>query len=133
VAFNAAVSNRGTQSAVASACANLVAGEAVAREGGGVFLSFMDVVARGACELARSITFALLQRQIERYMGSNDGFAHSTKESTTMLLAIIRAIQSFKDYHRNLRELSQLTDRELADIGIDRADIPRVAAGHALD
>ena len=62
VAFNAAVSNRGTQSAVASACPNLVAGKAVAREGGGVFLSFMDVVARGACELARSITFALLQR-----------------------------------------------------------------------
>jgi uncharacterized protein YjiS (DUF1127 family) len=50
-----------------------------------------------------------------------------------MLLTIIRAIQSFKDYHRNLRELSQLTDRELADIGIDRADIPRVAAGNALD
>ncbi len=50
-----------------------------------------------------------------------------------MLLSILRAIQSFKDYHRNLRELSQLTDRELADIGIDRADIPRVAAGHALD
>ena len=50
-----------------------------------------------------------------------------------MLLSIIRAIQSFKDYHRNLRELSQLTDRELADIGIDRADIPRVAAGHAID
>jgi uncharacterized protein YjiS (DUF1127 family) len=50
-----------------------------------------------------------------------------------MLLAIIRAIQSFKDDHRNLRELSALTDRELADIGIDRADIPRVAAGHALD
>ncbi|MDQ8728832.1 DUF1127 domain-containing protein [Bradyrhizobium sp. LHD-71] len=50
-----------------------------------------------------------------------------------MLLSIIRAIQSFKDYHRNLRELSQLTDRELADIGIDRADIPRVAAGQALD
>ena len=41
-----------------------------------------------------------------------------------MLLCILRAIQSFKDYHRNLRELSQLTDRELADIGIDRADIP---------
>ena len=50
-----------------------------------------------------------------------------------MLISIIRAIQSFKDYHRNLRELSQLTDRELADIGIDRADIPRVAAGQALD
>jgi uncharacterized protein YjiS (DUF1127 family) len=50
-----------------------------------------------------------------------------------MLLSIIRAIQSFKDYHRNMRELSQLTDRELADIGIDRSDIPRVAAGQVLD
>jgi uncharacterized protein YjiS (DUF1127 family) len=50
-----------------------------------------------------------------------------------MLLTIIRAIQSFKDYHRNIRELSQLTDRELADIGIDRSDIPRVAAGQAVD
>jgi uncharacterized protein YjiS (DUF1127 family) len=50
-----------------------------------------------------------------------------------MLLAILRAIQSFKDYHRNLRELSALRDRELADIGIDRSDIPRVAAGHAID
>jgi uncharacterized protein YjiS (DUF1127 family) len=58
---------------------------------------------------------------------------HSTKETEIMLLAIIRAIQSFKDYHRNLRELSALTDRELSDIGIDRADIPRVAAGQALD
>ena len=50
-----------------------------------------------------------------------------------MLLTILRAIQSFKDYHRNLRELSALTDRELADIGIDRADIPRVAAGQAVN
>lgn len=50
-----------------------------------------------------------------------------------MLLTIIRAIQSFKEYHRNLRELSQLSDRELHDIGLDRADIPRVAAGQALN
>jgi uncharacterized protein YjiS (DUF1127 family) len=50
-----------------------------------------------------------------------------------MLLSILRAIQSFKDYHRNLRELNQLSDRELADIGIERGDIPRVAAGNALD
>ena len=50
-----------------------------------------------------------------------------------MLLSIFRAIQSFRDYHRNLRELNQLSDRELADIGIERGDIPRVAAGYALD
>jgi len=30
---------------------------------------------------------------------------------------------------RNVSELSQLSDRELADIGLDRSDIPRVAAG----
>ena len=38
-------------------------------------------------------------------------------------------INSFREYHRNLAELSQLSDRELADIGIDRTDIPRVASG----
>ncbi|MDR3469595.1 MAG: DUF1127 domain-containing protein [Xanthobacteraceae bacterium] len=46
-----------------------------------------------------------------------------------MLMSLIRMIQAFRDYHRNLNELSRLTDRELADIGLDRADIPRVAAG----
>ena len=30
-----------------------------------------------------------------------------------------------------MQELSQLSDRELADIGITRADIPRVAWDHA--
>ena len=46
-----------------------------------------------------------------------------------MLLSIIRAIQAYRDYQRNLAELSQLSDRELADIGLDRSDIRRVAAG----
>jgi uncharacterized protein YjiS (DUF1127 family) len=46
-----------------------------------------------------------------------------------MLLSILRAIQSFRDYQRNVAELSHLSDRELHDIGLDRSDIPRVAAG----
>ena len=46
-----------------------------------------------------------------------------------MLLSFIRMIQTFLDYRRNVSELSQLSDRELADIGLDRSDIPRVAAG----
>lgn len=46
-----------------------------------------------------------------------------------MLLSLIRMIQSFREYQRNVAELSQLSDRELADIGIDRSDIPSVAAG----
>lgn len=46
-----------------------------------------------------------------------------------MLMSLIRMIQAFRDYQRNLNELSRLTDRELADIGLDRSDIPRVASG----
>jgi uncharacterized protein YjiS (DUF1127 family) len=46
-----------------------------------------------------------------------------------MLLSLIRMIRAFRDYQRNVSELSQLSDRELADIGLDRSDIPRVAAG----
>ena len=46
-----------------------------------------------------------------------------------MFLSLIRMINSLREYHRNLAELSQLSDRELADIGIDRADIPRIASG----
>jgi uncharacterized protein YjiS (DUF1127 family) len=46
-----------------------------------------------------------------------------------MLLSLIRMIQAFREYRRNVSELAQLSDRELADIGLDRSDIPRVAAG----
>jgi uncharacterized protein YjiS (DUF1127 family) len=44
-----------------------------------------------------------------------------------MLLAVIRFLQSWKRYNRNLTELSRLGDRELSDIGLTRSDIPRVA------
>ena len=37
-----------------------------------------------------------------------------------MLLSLIRMIQAFRDYQRNVSELSQLSDRELADISFDR-------------
>jgi uncharacterized protein YjiS (DUF1127 family) len=45
----------------------------------------------------------------------------------TMFLAIVRFVQSWKDYNSTLRELNLLSDRELADVGISRSDIPRVA------
>ncbi len=44
-----------------------------------------------------------------------------------MLTAIVRFIQEWKRYNRSLNELNRLGDRELADIGISRADIPRIA------
>ena len=46
-----------------------------------------------------------------------------------MFMAFVRMVQSFRDYQRNVSELSRLSDRELADIGLDRSDIPRVASG----
>ncbi|MGH6770748.1 MAG: DUF1127 domain-containing protein [Xanthobacteraceae bacterium] len=44
-----------------------------------------------------------------------------------MFLSIVRFIQSWKRYQASLRELSRLDDRALADIGISRSDIPRIA------
>lgn len=46
-----------------------------------------------------------------------------------MFLSFVRMIQKFREYQRHMDELSQLSDRELADIGLDRSDIQRVAAG----
>jgi len=48
-----------------------------------------------------------------------------------MLLAVIRFLQSWKRYGLAIQELAQLNDRELADIGITRGDIPRIAWEHA--
>ncbi len=44
-----------------------------------------------------------------------------------MLAAIVRFVREWKNYNRSLNELSRLGDRELADIGISRSDIPRLA------
>jgi uncharacterized protein YjiS (DUF1127 family) len=48
-----------------------------------------------------------------------------------MLLSIVRYLQSWRQYGLAVQELSQLNDRELADIGITRGDIPRIAWEHA--
>jgi uncharacterized protein YjiS (DUF1127 family) len=43
------------------------------------------------------------------------------------IATIIRKINAWTRYRRNMRELAQLTDRELEDIGINRADIDRLS------
>lgn len=48
-----------------------------------------------------------------------------------MLLSIIRLFQDWKRYGAAMQELSHLSDRELADIGITRSDISRVAKEQA--
>jgi uncharacterized protein YjiS (DUF1127 family) len=48
-----------------------------------------------------------------------------------MLTSIIGYLQSWRRYGAAVRELANLSDRELADIGITRSDIPRLAWDHA--
>jgi uncharacterized protein YjiS (DUF1127 family) len=44
-----------------------------------------------------------------------------------MLTSFIRYVQTWRQYGDAIRELSSLNDRELADLGITRSDIPQVA------
>ena len=48
-----------------------------------------------------------------------------------MFFAILNFLQAWRRYNASLNELYQLGDRELADIGITRSDIPRVAWDNA--
>ena len=63
-------------------------------------------------------------------MSLNSG-ASPGKERKTMLISIVRLYQAWR-HETARRELSHLTDRELADIGITRSDIERIASGEAL-
>ena len=50
------------------------------------------------------------------------------KGLTTMFLShLVGVYRQWRRYNQSLRELNGLGDRELADIGITRGDIPRVA------
>jgi uncharacterized protein YjiS (DUF1127 family) len=54
------------------------------------------------------------------------------KERTKpMLSPIIRFIRNWQRYGRDVQELSRWSDRELADIGITRCDIRRIARGQS--
>jgi uncharacterized protein YjiS (DUF1127 family) len=46
----------------------------------------------------------------------------------TLVKSISKKITEYKRYRRTVIELSNLTNRDLADIGISRCDIPHVAA-----
>jgi uncharacterized protein YjiS (DUF1127 family) len=77
--------------------------------------------------------FELPQCGIPLYIHFNDEASlqelNRNARRLPMLLSLIRMIRAFREYQRNVSELAQLSDRELADIGLDRSDIPRVAAG----
>ena len=63
----------------------------------------------------------------------SSGVRPDEERQMTMLVAIINFLQSWRRYNASLNELNQLGDRELADIGISRSDIPRIAWEAAKD
>jgi uncharacterized protein YjiS (DUF1127 family) len=44
-----------------------------------------------------------------------------------MFISFLRYLHAWRQYGVTVRELSGLSDRELADLGITRSDIPHVA------
>ena len=46
-----------------------------------------------------------------------------------MFTNIVRIVREWRRYKVSVRELSRLGDRQLADLGIDRSEIPRIAWG----
>ena len=42
-------------------------------------------------------------------------------------MGIARTLRNFRSYRSTVNELNRLSQRELADLGISRADIPAVA------
>jgi uncharacterized protein YjiS (DUF1127 family) len=85
----------------------------------------------------RYAIFAYLQRSILPFAAHNQFLfpirtsfrlrGPDKERKNTMLVALINFLQAWRRYNNSLRELYQLGDRELADIGISRSDIPRVA------
>ncbi len=62
------------------------------------------------------------------FLLETQGFAPVVKRLKIMILShIVSAYRQWRRYNRSLSELNRLGDRELADIGITRSDIPRVA------
>ena len=75
-------------------------------------------------------TKALLQQAARNYVPciKTGDSPLPLKGLTTMFLThLISAFRQWRRYNQSLNELNRLGDRELADIGISRSDIPRVA------
>jgi uncharacterized protein YjiS (DUF1127 family) len=96
-------------------------------------------------QLLKSCNSATLQRNIIAFQIAGDSYfpvvrftgntrarpatgpAEKEERGTTMFASIVRFIRDWKRYNNSVRELSRLGDRDLADIGISRSDIERVA------
>jgi uncharacterized protein YjiS (DUF1127 family) len=73
--------------------------------------------------------FCLLHCTIAAYLRSAGPItARLRLQGKTMILTnVLRFLRRWRRYNQSIRELSRLGDRELADIGISRGDIPAVS------
>lgn len=65
------------------------------------------------------------------YSVLNKGTHHIHRKEIAMFAQIKEHFEKHRTYKRTLKELSKLTDRELADIGISRGMIREIAREHA--
>ena len=70
-----------------------------------------------------------MQRTMEPYLHRDlrDCPAPGREKGNNQVGAIVNFLRAWRRYNASLKELYQLGDRELADIGITRSDIPRIA------
>jgi uncharacterized protein YjiS (DUF1127 family) len=63
-----------------------------------------------------------------RFVFGGKGSSGQTRRQAMYLAAsLVRMLRVWRKYNEGLRELNRLDDRELADIGITRCDIQRIA------
>ena len=74
-------------------------------------------------------TCAIPQRTSVPYVSVTSRYkaAHKNRTTVMYLTKLIHFLRAWRKYNASVRELSSLGDRELADIGISRSDIPMVA------
>ena len=82
------------------------------------------------CTAAISLLFAVPRNYVPAIKTGDSPLP--LKGLRTMFLShLIGVLRQWRRYNQSLRELNRLGDRELADIGITRGDIPRVAWDNA--
>jgi uncharacterized protein YjiS (DUF1127 family) len=76
---------------------------------------------------AQHCCFSIAGTSLFSYRNDRPASAGPKGKKDTMFAALVRFIQEWKRYNQSMNELSRLGDRELADIGISRSDIPHIA------
>jgi len=83
-------------------------------------------------ELSCTATKSFVQRTRHLiFFVNNSGGAAVGERTYQMLASIIRLFRAWRRYRDAVQELSYLSDRDLADIGVNRSEIQRLAWQHA--